>query len=129
MRGCTRSPPADSKADPDDAGSRLTGDGCGCRRHDFGSFGEAGGKGGEEKGWGSRAVSMNKLPKPMTLNRQKYRHVDRVEIESHEILDRCELRGWLRMCWLSEADDAESRTKEAEHTGLLERRSEDRESR
>eukprot|EP00287_Rhodomonas_sp_CCMP768_P027305 CAMPEP_0202849486 /NCGR_PEP_ID=MMETSP1389-20130828/80858_1 /ASSEMBLY_ACC=CAM_ASM_000865 /TAXON_ID=302021 /ORGANISM="Rhodomonas sp., Strain CCMP768" /LENGTH=67 /DNA_ID=CAMNT_0049527495 /DNA_START=7 /DNA_END=206 /DNA_ORIENTATION=- len=27
------------------------------KRHDFGSFGESGGKGGEEKGWGSRAVS------------------------------------------------------------------------
>ncbi len=47
------------------------------KRHDFGSYGEAGGKCGLEKGWGERAVAMNRIPKPMTLNRQKYRHVDR----------------------------------------------------
>ena len=47
------------------------------KRHDFGTYGEAGGKGGQEKGWGERAVAMNRIPKPMTLNRQKYRHVDR----------------------------------------------------
>jgi hypothetical protein len=46
-------------------------------RHDFGTYGEAGGKGGQEKGWGERAVAMNRIPKPMTLTRQKYRHVDR----------------------------------------------------
>eukprot|EP00960_Hanusia_phi_P078029 768772-Hanusia_phi.AAC.3 len=58
------------------------------RRHDFGSFGEAGGKTGTEKGWGERTVSMSRLPKPMTLDRQKYRHVDRVEIEDPQILDK-----------------------------------------
>lgn len=46
-------------------------------RHDFGTYGETGGKGGQEKGWGGRAVAMSRIPKPMTLNRQKYRHVDR----------------------------------------------------
>ncbi|KAJ1495322.1 NPL4 family-domain-containing protein, partial [Baffinella frigidus] len=50
-------------------------------RHDFGSYGAAGGKKGEEKGWGASTVSMSRLPKPLTLMRQKYRHVDRVEID------------------------------------------------
>ncbi|EKX52773.1 NPL4-like protein, forms a complex with UFD1 and CDC48 [Guillardia theta CCMP2712] len=58
------------------------------KRHDFGSYGEAGGKTGTEKGWGERTVSMSRLPKPMTLDRQKYRHVDRVEIEDPQILDK-----------------------------------------
>jgi len=47
------------------------------KRHDFGTYGEVGGKGGQEKGWGERAVAMSRIPKPMTLNRQKFRHVDR----------------------------------------------------
>ena len=47
------------------------------KRHDFGTYGEAGGKGGQEAGWGERAVAMNRIPKPMTLIHQKYRHVDR----------------------------------------------------
>ena len=58
------------------------------QRHDFGTYGEAGGKGGQEQGWGERAVAMSRIPKPMTLNRQKYRHVDRVQIADPKILDR-----------------------------------------
>ena len=55
-------------------------------RHDFGTFGETGGKGGQEKGWGERAVAMSRIPKPMTLNRQKYRHVDRGIYPSAHVL-------------------------------------------
>jgi hypothetical protein len=33
-------------------------------------------------------VSMSRIPKPMTLTRQKYRHVDRVEFEDPAILNR-----------------------------------------
>ena len=47
------------------------------KRHDFGNLGVAGGSTGKEKGWGANSVSMSRIPKPMTLNRQKYRHVDR----------------------------------------------------
>lgn len=57
------------------------------KRHDFGSYGAAGGKAGSAAGWGSSTVSMSAIPKPMTLNRQKYRQVDRVEIEDPEILN------------------------------------------
>lgn len=58
------------------------------KRHDFGSYGAAGGKAGTTAGWGGSTVSMGALPKPMTLNRQKHRHIDRVEIEEMEIFDR-----------------------------------------
>jgi len=58
------------------------------KRHDFGSYGAAGGKAGTAAGWGGSTVSMGALPKPMTLNRQKYRHVDRVEIEDQEIFNK-----------------------------------------
>eukprot|EP00281_Chroomonas_sp_CCMP1168_P035876 CAMPEP_0206241856 /NCGR_PEP_ID=MMETSP0047_2-20121206/16734_1 /ASSEMBLY_ACC=CAM_ASM_000192 /TAXON_ID=195065 /ORGANISM="Chroomonas mesostigmatica_cf, Strain CCMP1168" /LENGTH=584 /DNA_ID=CAMNT_0053666811 /DNA_START=112 /DNA_END=1863 /DNA_ORIENTATION=- len=57
------------------------------RRHDFGSYGAAGGKAGKAAGWGSKTVNMSSMPKAMTLNRQKYRHVDRVEIEDHTIFN------------------------------------------
>jgi nuclear protein localization family protein 4 len=58
------------------------------KRHDFGSYGAAGGKAGTASGFGEQAVSMSALPKPMTVTGQKYRHVDRVEIEDREILDK-----------------------------------------